>query len=194
MDSLELFLFCFSSSLGWPDNNIFILAFCRICGHEVFPSWWHTLGVKQSPSYIQRILDWPLFLSARNARMCYRRCLHSSMISMLCTAFWVPSRAIQTTHSMLPTSWIVFFDSGLNGLYDWFCPRSCSRACRSGWFSIFWINSRTLVLCACFTAECGSPGIRKCMSASFTIIFSWLKLSWSITGLSVLSRSVCVQR
>ena len=54
----------------------------------------------------------------------------------------------------------------------------------------FWINSRTLVLCACFTTECGSPGIVKSMSASFTIIFSWLKSSWSITGLTVLSRSV----
>ena len=28
------------------------------------------------------------------------------------------------------------------------------------------INSRTLVLCACFTMECGSPGILKSMSAS----------------------------
>ena len=34
------------------------------------------------------------------------------------------------------------------------------------------INCRTLVLCACFTTECGSPGIRKSMSASFTIIGS----------------------
>ena len=34
------------------------------------------------------------------------------------------------------------------------------------------INSRTLVLYACFTTECGSPGIRKSMSASFTIIDS----------------------
>ena len=84
---------------------------------------------------------------------------------------------------MLPTSWIIFFDSGLKGLYDWFCRRSCWRARRSGWFSIFWINSRTLVLCACFTTECGSPGIRKSMSASFTIIDS-------ITGLSVRLRSV----
>ena len=33
-------------------------------------------------------------------------------------------------------------------------------------------NSRTLVLCACFTTECGSPGIRKSMSDSFTIIDS----------------------
>ena len=71
-----------------------------------------------------------------------------------------------------------------------FCRRSCWRACRSGWFSIFWINSRTLVLCACFTTECGNPGIRKSMFTSFSIVCSWLKLSWSTTGLPVLSRSV----
>ena len=64
------------------------------------------------------------------------------------------------------------------------------EACRSGWFSFLWINSRTLVLCACFTTECGSPGTRKSMSASFTITFSWLKSSWPITDLHVLSRSV----
>ena len=33
-------------------------------------------------------------------------------------------------------------------------------------------NSRTLVLCACFITKCGNLGIRKSMSASFTIIFS----------------------
>ena len=92
--------------------------------------------------------------------------------------------------STLPTSWIIFFDSGLNGLFAWFCRRSCWRACRSGWFSIFWINSRTLVLCACFTTECGNPGIRKSMFTAFSIVCSWLKLSWLTTGLSVLSRSV----
>ena len=90
---------------------------------------------------------------------------------------------------MLPTSWIICFDSELKGLTDWFCRRSCWRACRSEWFSIFWINSRTLVLCACFTTECGSPGIRKSMSASFTIMDSWLT-SWSATDLSVLLRSI----
>ena len=80
----------------------------------------------------------------------------------------------------------------------WFCTawvkcfifrRSWWRACRSGWFSIFWINCRTLNLCACFTTECGSPAIRKSMSASFTIICSWLKSSWSTTDRTVLSRS-----
>ena len=50
------------------------------------------------------------------------------------------------------------FDWGLKGLNDWFCRRSCWRACRSGWFSIFLIYCRTLVLCAYFTTDCGSPG------------------------------------
>ena len=80
-------------------------------------------------------------------------------------------------NSMFPTSRIIFFDSGLKGLNDWFCCRSFWRACRAGRFSIFWINSRTLVLCAYFTTECGSPGIRKSMPASFTIIGSWFS-SW----------------
>ena len=128
------------------------------------------------------------FVCLTNFRLtptCSRSYGYSSMIDTLCTAFWVPSR----DNSMLPTSWITCFDSGLKGLNDWFCRWSCWRACRSGWFSIFSINSRTLVLCACFTTECGSPGIRKSMSASFTIIDSWLS-SWSATDLSVLLRSV----
>ena len=57
-------------------------------------------------------------------------------------------------------------DSGQKGLNDWFCRTSCWRACRFWWFSIFWINSRTLVLYAYFTTEYGSPGISKSMSAS----------------------------
>ena len=88
---------------------------------------------------------------------------------------------------MFPKSWIIRFDSGQRN--DWFCRRSSSRACRTGWFSIFWINSRTLVLCACFTTECGSPGIRKSLFASFTMICSWLKWSWSAMDLSVLLRN-----
>ena len=81
-------------------------------------------------------------------------------------------------NSMFPTSRIICFDYGLKGLIDRFCRRSCWRACRSGWFSIFWINSRTLVLCACFTTGCGSTGILKSMSVSFTIIGSWFS-SWT---------------
>ena len=63
-----------------------------------------------------------------------------------------------------------------------FCRRFCWRACRSGWFSIFWINSQTLVLCACFTTECGNPGIRKSMFGSFSIVCSWLESTWFTTG------------
>ena len=54
-------------------------------------------------------------------------------------------------------------------------------------------NCRTLVLCACFTRESGNPGIRKSMFVSFNF-FSWLELSWLTAGLTVLSRSVCLQR
>ena len=93
-------------------------------------------------------------------------------------------------NSMLSASWIIFFDSGLNGIKALFCRRSCWRAFRSGWFSIFWINSRKLVLCACFKTECGNPGIRKSMFTSFSIVGSWLESSWSTTGFSFLSRSV----
>ena len=52
----------------------------------------------------------------------------------------------------------------------------------------FWINCRTLVLYACFTTECGSPGIWKSMSTSFTIIDSRLS-SWSAMDFSILLRS-----
>ena len=36
----------------------------------------------------------------------------------------------------------------------------------AGGSQFFWINSRTLALCSCFTIECGSPGISKSMSSS----------------------------
>ena len=51
--------------------------------------------MREDPAYIQWIFDWPLFLS-RDARMCNRRCLRSSMIGMLCTASWGPSQTNQT--------------------------------------------------------------------------------------------------
>ena len=58
-----------------------------------------------------------------------------------------------------------------------------------GWFSIFWINCRTLVLCACCTTECGSPGILKSMSVfilSRSVSSSMLSVSasWYIWGSS----------
>ena len=95
-------------------------------------------------------------------------------------------------NSMFPTSWIICFDSRLKGLNDWFCRKSCWRACRFGWFSIFWISAETLVLCACFTIECGNPGILKSMSASIlsriislsmlSVSTSWYTLGSSCTA------------
>ena len=107
------------------------------------------------------------YLFEKRARTCNRRCQYSSMINILCAVFWVPSRVIHIIQcSQHPELFVL----------TWLCRRSCWRACRFGWFSIFWINSRTLVLCASFTTECGNPWIRKSMSASFTIIDSWLTL------------------
>ena len=98
--------------------------------------------------------------------------------------------------SMFPTSWIICFDSWL-GLNVWLCCRSRWRACRFGWFSIFWINSRTLALCNCFTIECGSPGILKSMSSSIlsrinsllmlSILISWCSASLRLSSCPDLS-------
>ena len=59
-----------------------------------------------------------------------------------------------------------------------------------GWFSIFLTNSRTREFWACFTTECGNPGIRKSMSTSFSIDRSlpgsWLA-SRPTTGYTVAS-------
>ena len=186
MNPLEiLFLASFLQLVG---RKVFLVSrlFYHIDVHEVFLSWWRTQGLKESPSYNWWIFDCPLFLYARNARTCSWVSQCSSMINTLCTAFWVPSRAIHIIRcSQHAESFVLILDKGLN---DWFCRRYFWRACRSGWFSIFWINCRTLVLCACFTTECGSPGFRKSMSASFTIIDSWLS-SWSAMDFSILLRS-----
>ena len=40
--------------------------------------------------------------------------------------------------------------------------------------SRFFESIRSLALCACVTKECVSPGIRKLMSVSFSIVSSWL--------------------
>ena len=133
------------------------------------------MTAKESASYTQRNIDWPLFF-ARSARTCNRRCLHSSMIGMLCTAFLDPSRANQIIRCSLPE--LFSFDFGLNRLLAWFCRGSWLKTCRSGWFSIFWIISRTFVLCACITTACGNPGIRKSIFFSFSIASSWLE--WSL--------------
>ena len=86
--------FGISSSIGEPDHILCLPAFYHTDVHELFPSWWHTQGLQEGPSNIWWIVDWPLFLDARNARTCSRSYRYSSMINTLCTAFWVPSRAI----------------------------------------------------------------------------------------------------
>ena len=124
-------------------------------------------------------------VSLKYARTCNGRCPYSSVIGMLNTAFLGPVSS-NSNNSILRTSIIFFFDFLLNGSWAWICRRTCWRACRSGWFSIFWINSRPLVPCACFTTECGNLGIWK---STFTVC-SWLESSQLTTNLSVLSRSV----
>ena len=52
VDSFVVPLYASLFSSYWPDNVLCLLAFSHICGHEVFPYWWHTKEVKESPSYI----------------------------------------------------------------------------------------------------------------------------------------------
>ena len=108
------------------------------------------------------------------------------MTGILCTAFWVPFRAIHTFRCCPhPESFSVILNC-MGYMLDFVIDLVEERVDLADFLN----NSRTLVLYACFTTECGSPRIRKSMSASFTIILSWLKQSWSMTGLSVFSRSV----
>ena len=96
MDSLDKLFSCISSSTGWPKSFPCLPASYHIDVHEVFPSWKHARGLKESPSYTWWIADSLLFLYARSARTCNRRCQCSSMLNILCTAFGVPSRVIHT--------------------------------------------------------------------------------------------------
>ena len=182
-----------TSSTGWPKSIP-----CRYGVREVVLSWWRTPELKEGPSSSWWIADSPLFLYARSGRTCSRRCRHPSMINVLCTAFWVPCRVIRTIRcSQLHESFVLILD-----WRDWmidFCRRSCWRACRFGWFSIFWTNSRTLALCACFTIECGSPGVFKSMSSSIlsrivslsvlSFLISWFTSGAARSAISCLSGS-----
>ena len=67
---------------------------------------------------------------------------------------------------MFPAALITSRDSLLKGLNCRCCWRSRWSAFRWGWFSTFWIKSRTLASCNCFTAECGNHGMLKSMSSS----------------------------
>ena len=64
---------------------------------------------------VHRVLDefliLSLFLFARSARTCSRRCRCPSMINILCTAFWVPYRVIRTVRcSQLRESFLLILD------------------------------------------------------------------------------------
>ena len=116
MDSLELFLCAFLLQLvtqiilfvSWLFPISVAMSFSLL--NDILWEW------KESPSKIKRVFDWPLFLSVRKARMCNRGCLLSNMIGMLCTAFWAPSRAIQTIRSC-PLPELFSFDSGLKWVF-----------------------------------------------------------------------------
>ena len=79
--SLWILFWRVSFSNYGPDDSLFFLE----CGHEVFPSWLRTLELREGAMNIQWNLDWPQFLS-RDAHMYNRRCLHSNMTGILCTA------------------------------------------------------------------------------------------------------------
>ena len=104
MDSFCSPSFCISFSNYGPDDILCFLEVSHICGHEVFPSCFRILELKEGPTYTQWNFDWPLFLS-RDARTRNRRCLHSNMIGMLCTASLGLSQTIQTAlHCPRPKS------------------------------------------------------------------------------------------
>ena len=151
-------------------------------------SSWRSRELKEDPSCTWWMSDFLLGLYARSARTCKRQYQCPSMINILCTALWVPSRAIRTIRcSQLHESFVLILD--WRDKNDWFCRKSCWRACRFGWFSIFWINSWMLVLCACFTTECGSRGIRKSVSASIlsrivSLSMLGVSASWYTSGSS----------
>ena len=111
MDSLEeLFLALLLHLVG---RKVFPVSwfFTHIDVREVVLSWWRTPELKESPSYTWWIDDSPLFLYARSARTCSRRCQRSSMINILCTAFWVPSRVIHIIRcSQHPESFVLTLD------------------------------------------------------------------------------------
>ena len=132
-------------------------------------------------------VDWPLFLS-RDARMYNRRCLHSSMIGMLCTASWGPSRAVQTAlRCPLPESCAL--TPHWTGCRLCFVVDLVEEHVDLGGSRFFWTNSRTRELSTFFTTECGNPGIRKSMFTSLGIVCSWLDSSWFTKSCPVRSRS-----
>ena len=105
-------LFFLHFLIGEPDIFCFLEVY-HISGCEVFPSWWRILELKEGPIHIKWNLDWPLFL-AKDARMINRLpSLQYDKHPLHCVMGSVSSNPHSST---LPTSWIIRFDSGRNGL------------------------------------------------------------------------------
>ena len=96
MDTLEASLLALLFSAGWWCSIPCLPVSYRIGVREVVLSLWRSQEWKGGPSCTWWICDFPIFLYARSARTCSRQCQCPSMINILCTAFWVPSRAIHT--------------------------------------------------------------------------------------------------
>ena len=112
------------------------------------------------------------------------QCPRSSVIGMLCTSFWAPSRAIHTIRCcQRPES---------------FCLILHGTGCRLGFVvdfeehvdlggSQFYESILERFTLRMFTTECGNPGIRKSMFTLFSIFCSWLEPSWLTTNCPDLS-------
>ena len=112
--------------MGFLGTVSFFHFFFMLVGREVFfVSRLFTISMSMRSSLLDDIRrDWkkvhriidefligPSFFIQRNARVCNRQCLRSSMTSMLCTAFWDPSRAIQTIRCCPhPESFVLILD------------------------------------------------------------------------------------
>ena len=95
VDTQEVLLFALLlEQVG--DVVLCLLASSRNGAREVALSLCISREKQGDPLCIEQISDSPLFLFARSARTCSRRCRRPSMIDILCTAFWVPYRVVRT--------------------------------------------------------------------------------------------------
>ena len=111
MDALEELLLALL--FNWVGRIIFPVspASYHIDVREVVLSWWRNQELKEGPSYTRWISDFSLFLYARSARTCNRRCQcpQYDKHTLHCVLGSVPSNS---NNSMFPTSRIICFDSG----------------------------------------------------------------------------------
>ena len=112
-----------SSSAGWQQNIPVSRLLTVSISCEVVLSFRRSQEWKRGPSCTWWISDVLLFLHARSARTCNRRCHCPSVINIPCTALGVPSRAIHTIQCFQPPeSFVLILDKRLN---DWFCRKYC---------------------------------------------------------------------